>query len=454
MAGAAARGGVRRRLVLLSVLVTGAALLAGSVGGVLVLNEALNRSAHTALASAAAQIEDGLGAGEPKWKPPRKVDLAQLRGPGGRTVMGCGSPASDCAAPSADLSAGPLGGPPPAPGETVEGRTPGGLFVLARGVRFDGADHVVVVGVSSRPADVALRTAVLLIAAALPLMLLLVAAAAHALAGRTLAPVERIRERVASIGEGGDLSRRVPEPGGGDEISRLATTMNAMLARLEAAQRNQRRFVADAGHELRSPLTTVTGILELARRDGGRLDPGSLRTADEELGRIRVLVNDLLLLARTDESGLGLRREEVDLDDVLDGERLRLRAAAGPDVEVEAVLEPVKVVGDRDALVRLARNLADNAVRHARRRVVLAVRAEGEDAVAEVADDGPGVPEEDRVRVFERFVRLDSARGRGSGGAGLGLAIVAGIAREHGGSAEVAGAPEGGALFRVRLPRA
>lgn len=121
---------------------------------------------------------------------------------------------------------------------------------------------------------------------------------------------------------------------------------------------------------------------------------------------------------------------------------------------MESVLEPVKVVGDRDALARLARNLTDNAVRHARTRVNLEVRRENDGgAVIKVCDDGPGIPPEDRERIFERFVRLDSGRGRASGGTGLGLSIVAAIAREHGGSVEAGEGPGGGAEFRVRLPR-
>ncbi|MDA2811614.1 HAMP domain-containing sensor histidine kinase [Nocardiopsis sp. RSe5-2] len=441
------RAGVRRRLMVLSTVVTGIALVAATAGGIAVLREALLRSAHTTLGSGVGQILDGLEGPEREWTPPRKTDLAQLIGPDGRVVRGCGAPDSDCGPPAyAPLT--------PAPGELVE-TTDGGMRLMARGIRLDGADHVVVVGMSAEPIQVAVRTSVLLALVAIPLLLALVAFASHRLAGRALAPVEGIRERVAAIGGGGDLGRRVPEPDGDDEIARLATTMNAMLARLEAAQRTQRRFVADAGHELRSPLTTLTGIVELARRDGGRIPPEALSSAEGELGRIRLLVDDLLLLARADESGLGLRREEVDLDDVLEGERVRLRSTgAAEGVHVAALLEPVKVVGDRDALARLARNLADNAVRHARTGVELEVRAEDDGwAVITVRDDGPGIPPEDRERVFERFVRLDSGRGRASGGTGLGLSIVAAIAREHGGSAAAGEGPRGGAAFTVRLPR-
>lgn len=441
------RAGVRRRLMVLSTVVTGIALVAATAGGIAVLREALLRSAHTTLGSGVGQIMDGLEKPDPEWNPPRKTDLAQLIGPDGRVVRGCGAPDSDCGPPAyAPLT--------PEPGELVE-TTDGGMRLMARGVRLGGADHVIVVGMSAEPIQVAVRTSALLALGAIPLLLALVAFAAHRLAGRALAPVEGIRERVAAIGGGGDLGRRVPEPDGDDEIARLATTMNAMLGRLEAAQRTQRRFVADAGHELRSPLTTLTGIVELARRDGGRIPPEALVSAEGELGRIRVLVDDLLLLARADENGLGLRREEVDLDDVLDGERVRLRSAgAAEGVRVVTRLEPVKVVGDRDALARLARNLADNAVRHARSRVELAVWAQGDDrAVIQVGDDGPGIPAEERDRVFERFVRLDTARGRASGGTGLGLSIVAAIARDHGGTVDAGEGPGGGAEFTVRLPR-
>jgi two-component system, OmpR family, sensor kinase len=323
------------------------------------------------------------------------------------------------------------------------------LLVLAKKIELDGTRYTIVVGEPLRPVELAVRTVLGIAAVGVPLAVVLMGLVAHWLTGRALAPVERIREQVAAIGQA-DLARRVPEPPGGDEIARLATTMNGMLTRLQHAQRAQRRFVADAGHELRSPLTTITGILELIERDGGRADADSLHTAQSEARRLAALVANLLLLARSDDGGLALRRDEVDLDDVVEAERVRLRSTT--DLVVEVSLASVKVRGDREALARLVRNLADNAARHGRTRIRLATTDAGTDAVLEVADDGPGVPAGERDRIFDRFVRLEDARDRSSGGTGLGLAIVRQIAQEHGGTVEVGAAPGGGALFRVRIP--
>jgi signal transduction histidine kinase len=162
------------------------------------------------------------------------------------------------------------------------------------------------------------------------------------------------------------------------------------------------------------------------------------------LGR---LVDGLLLLARADERGLRPRREDVDLDEVAQAERWR---PSGVRPRVEAA--PVRVVGDRAQLAQVVRNLVDNACRHARSAVLVTVRRSSGHAVIEVADDGPGVPPDQRARVFERFVRLDDARARGEGGAGLGLAIVAEVVAAHGGTVDVVDGPLGGALFRVHLP--
>jgi hypothetical protein len=248
---------------------------------------------------------------------------------------------------------------------------------------------------------------------------------------------------------GKDLGRRVPVPPARDEVGRLAETMNGMIARLQDAQGVQRRFVADASHELRSPLATIATGLELMQN--GTADRSTVTALRGETSRLNKLVEGLILLARADERGLRPRREEVDLDEVVDQERGRPADGA---VVAEVQAAPVRVVGDRGQLARVVRNLVDNARRHARSRVLVTAGREGDTAVLEVADDGPGVPAADRARVFERFVRLDDARARSDGGSGLGLAIVAEVVAAHGGSVEVTDAPGGGALFRVRIPAA
>ncbi len=282
-----------------------------------------------------------------------------------------------------------------------------------------------------------------------PILILVVGAATYVFAGRALRPVEAIRARVASMSPK-DLAQRVPVPIARDEVGRLAETMNAMIARVENAQDVQRRFVADASHELRSPLATIGAGLELLRDGSG--DPGTVVTAlSGETARLGRLVDDLLLLARADERGIQPRRDEVDLDEIAEGERIR---PSDGDVRVEVRAEHVRVIGDRGQLVRVLRNLVDNAYRHARSKVLVTLVREGDVAALDVADDGPGVPSADRTRVFERFVRLDDARARADGGSGLGLAIVAEVVAAHGGRVWVDAMPDGGALFRVRLPAA
>jgi signal transduction histidine kinase len=311
-----------------------------------------------------------------------------------------------------------------------------------------GRDVVVLVALPLDSVRAATDTVLFYLLFGVPILIVVAGVATYFFAGRALRPVEAIRVRVAAMTEK-DLAQRVPVPAAHDEVGRLAETMNGMIARLENAQGVQRRFVADASHELRSPLATIAAGLELVQRDTS--DPGTIAALRVETSRLGRLVDALLLLARADERGLRPRREEVDLDEVAEGERGR-PGDGGVRAEVRA--EPVRVIGDRGQLVRVLRNLVDNARRHARSRVVVTVARHGDAAVIEVSDDGPGVPAADRARVFERFVRLDDARARSDGGSGLGLAIVAEVVAAHGGTVELADAPGGGALFRVRLPAA
>ncbi|MGW8793859.1 ATP-binding protein [Streptomyces althioticus] len=276
-----------------------------------------------------------------------------------------------------------------------------------------------------------------------PLLLGVVAAVTWLVTGRALRPVEGIRREMAAITASEDLRRRVPEPATHDEIARLARTTNATLAALEASVERQRAFVADASHELRSPIASLRTQLEVAAAHPELLD---LDGAVEDTVRLQNLAADLLLLARLDagERPAGTR---VDLA------ALAREAAAGRErVTVEA--EPVEVSGSRGQLGRVLANLLDNAERHARERITVTVRREGGEAVVGVADDGEGLAEADRERIFERFVRLDAARSRDDGGAGLGLAIARDVAVRHGGTLTAGAAPAGGALFELRLPLA
>jgi signal transduction histidine kinase len=284
----------------------------------------------------------------------------------------------------------------------------------------------------------------------LPLVLLLVGGTTWVVAARALAPVERIRREVEEI-TGDRLDRRVPEPRSRDEIHRLAETMNRMLARLEDSRTRQQQFVADASHELRSPLASIRQAAEVTRSHPGALPEGELAEAVlEESARMQRLVEQLLLLTRAD-GGVGTPvHHDVDLDDLALAEARRV-ARSGLAVETSGV-GAGRVRGDATSLAQVVRNLVDNAARHADTAVAVTVRETGDAVELLVEDDGDGIPEEHRQRVFERFVRLDEARARDAGGSGLGLAIVKEIVTAHGGTVSVSSATLGGARFLVRFP--
>ncbi|MFJ9425732.1 sensor histidine kinase [Streptomyces sp. NPDC101249] len=288
----------------------------------------------------------------------------------------------------------------------------------------------------------AVRTALTVMLVGFPLLLCVVGAVTWLVTRRALRPVEGIRRELAAITASADLARRVPVPDAHDEVARLARTTNETLTALETSVERQRRFVADASHELRSPIASLRTQLEVGEAHPGLLDvPGAV----EDTVRLQRLAADLLLLARLD-AGEKPARTLVDL-----AELARERAAGRAGVTVGAD-DPVPVSGSRGQLARVLDNLLDNAARHARGRISVAVRREGGRAVLAVADDGDGVPEADRERIFERFVRRDDARSRDDGGAGLGLAIARDIAVRHGGTLTVRRSPAGGALFELRLP--
>lgn len=296
-----------------------------------------------------------------------------------------------------------------------------------------------------------LSTVAVLLAVALPLLLLLVGVTTWLVVGRALRPVTRIRQEVDGI-SAERLHRRVEVPASADEIAALASTMNRMLDRLDSSATAQRRFVSDASHELRSPLATIRQHAELAQAHPATTSIGELAEVVSEEGlRLQGIVESLLLLARLDEGG-GAHQEPVDLDDLALGEVRRLRARG---VEVDGSgIRAARVEGDPRLLGQLARNLADNAVRHAAGRVAISVIPDDEWVFLTVEDDGAGVPDDERDRIFERFVRLDEARSRDAGGSGLGLAIVQGIAAASGGTVSVDVSRWGGARFVVTLPLA
>lgn len=268
--------------------------------------------------------------------------------------------------------------------------------------------------------------------------------------GRALSPVVAIADQVDRIGAE-NLNQRVPVPAADDELRRLAETMNLMLDRLEQSDVAQRRFVSDASHELRSPITAIRATLEVASANPSTADwDQTAQVLQEENDRLASLVDDLLLLARMDEQppwvGFG---GQVDLEEICLAEAERPRAVPVA-VRVDA---PARVNGDGRMLTRAIRNLVDNAAAHAKTQVWIEIGQRSNHALVRVRDDGPGVPAHMADQIFERFVRVDESRVRGgSGGAGLGLAIARGITDRHGGYLTLLQGSRPGATFELELP--
>ncbi|WP_063765383.1 sensor histidine kinase [Nonomuraea candida] len=261
--------------------------------------------------------------------------------------------------------------------------------------------------------------------------------------GRVLAPVERIRRDLERI-SAEDLGDRVEVPPGGDEVAELAVTVNDTLARLENAVERNRRFVSDASHELRTPITALIVRLEAGLDERTEAD---WRAALDDAQRLSDIVGDLLLMARMD-AGAEPGDDRFELGRLVEEEVAR-RPGRLP---VTLDLEPgVHVRGNRLRLARVFTNLLSNADRYGDSMVRVTVTGRAGEAILEVADDGPGIPEEMRERVFERFTRLDRTRSRDAGGSGLGLPIARDIARAHGGDLHVAEGPE--TRLVLRLPR-
>ncbi len=325
------------------------------------------------------------------------------------------------------------------------------MRVSGQRVHTPSGDYTVLVGGGSETVEATARTVALLLACGAPIIILVAATASYWLVRRSLQSVDAIRSRVAEISTS-DLTERVPVPTTRDEIAALAVTMNEMLARIEAGHRAQQRFVGDASHELRSPLATIISGLEVIEAHPELLDADlAINTLLPEAHRMGTLIEDLLLLVRADEQSLVLRKELVPLDDLAEVEAARVRRGAGYAVHTD--ISPAQLVGDPIAVSRVIRNLVDNAVRHAKSRVDIAVGCREGCAVLTVSDDGPGIARAERARVFERFVRLDPDRARSGGGTGLGLAIVAEVVTAHGGTVTIDDRPGGGTKMIVALPR-
>ncbi|MFF6961627.1 ATP-binding protein [Streptomyces sp. NPDC008317] len=335
---------------------------------------------------------------------------------------------------------------------TLDGRGAAYRFATVKATDLAGQTVLVHAGASLAARESAVRTTTVVMLAGLPVLLAVVGGVTWLVTRRALAPVAGIRREMAAITASEDLSRRVPEPAAHDEVARLARTTNETLTALEASVERQRRFVADASHELRSPIASLRTQLEVGSAHPQLLDvPGAVK----DTVRLQQLAADLLLLARLDAGETPTQRP-VDLAALVREEaegRAADRTPVAVDIGQDAALR-AEVNGSRGQLARLVRNLLDNAQRHARTEVTVSVRRGDGRIVLAVADDGAGVPEAERERIFERFVRLDEARSRDDGGAGLGLAIARDVAHRHGGTLTVGAAPSGGARFELRLPAA
>lgn len=325
------------------------------------------------------------------------------------------------------------------------------MRISGQKVKTASGDYTVLVGGGSEAVESTAQTVALLLACGAPIIIAVAAAATYWLVRRSLQSVDAIRSRVAEISTS-DLSERVPVPHSRDEIADLAVTMNEMLSRIEAGHRAQKRFVADASHELRSPLATIISGLEVAEDHPALLDAELvIDTLLPEAQRMHALIEDLLLLARADEQSLVLRNEDLDLDNLAEVEAARVRREGGCVVDVD--LCPARLTADPAAISRVIRNLVDNAVRHANSRITIEVISRDGTAILSVSDDGPGIVPAQRARVFERFVRLDADRSRDGGGAGLGLAIVAEVVAAHGGTVSIDDRPGGGTTMTVTFPQ-
>ncbi|MFF0341587.1 ATP-binding protein [Kribbella sp. NPDC004875] len=448
------RASVRSRSTAAAVLVVAVAMALGAALLLLLLQRglisAVSDAADGRAADVAAQVsEEGVdNLGTDLARTTRASQIVQVLDSSGTVV----------AASSARADSAPLTHLRPA-GGTVQRTEVGEMrlldddndyLIVARGVEYGGQTYSVVVASSVETQRSTLATVAKYLAIGFPVLLLVVGAASWMLTGQALRPVERIRTRVQGI-ESSDLTERVPVPQTDDEIARLAATMNEMLDRLQTGQATQRAFVADASHELRSPLATIAAGLEVIEPSArGQSWQELLRLMKGEAERMRRLVENLLLLAKADDAALPMHRTEVDLDDLVDMEILRLRE--NNRIRVVGDVRPVRVYGDPLRLSQLIRNLVENAATAAHSTVRLSTTERDGHALLTVQDDGDGIPESDRQRVFERFVRLDTSRARASGGSGLGLSIVQEIIKAHHGTVTLGPADDGGTTATVMIP--
>jgi signal transduction histidine kinase len=434
--------GIRARVTATAVAVVGIASILAAFAMVAFVGRSLTAQAADQATVRAEQIADG------GVRDGRSIVVAD---PGEQFVQVLRG--STVVASSANVAGlPPLAVPGPESTTRFSVPTVAGPFVAAAAetVGPEGP-RTVVVGLNVDDIDDARHVVALALLIGVPLLLVVVGAVTWRMVGRTLRPVEDMREEVELISSS-ELDRRVPTPSHDDEVGGLARTMNRMLDRLERGQERQRRFISDASHELRSPVATIRQHAEVAveHPDTTNVEELASVVLAEDV-RLQGLVDDLLLLARLDEHVRPAPFDEVDLDDVVLAEASRPGRGASLPVDPGGV-STARILGRRADLERIVRNLTDNALHHARARIWLGVGTSDGHVALTVEDDGPGIASADRERVLERFVRLDGARGRATGGSGLGLSIVREVALAHGGVVVLGRSPQGGLRAEVRFP--
>jgi signal transduction histidine kinase len=436
--------GIRVRVTAIAVAITAVVLAVGGVAVVVVQHRVLDDALDRSLDQRADVLAGQLRAGDPTLAMGGDEDrLVQVVTSAGAVI-----------ASSPDLR----GRPPTAPGvaagsehlRTMTVGTVGEFRVLSVGVATGGGTLTLHVGENTDDVGDAVRALSVSLALAAAAALIVLGGLVWWLVGRTLRPVERIRTEVAEIGAGG-LDRRVPVPPTGDEIARLVETMNGMLDRLQDAAARQDRFVGDASHELRTPLARLRALAEVQLASPEHAgDRVALREVAAETETVQALLADLLQLASLGATPHAQREQPVDLDDVALAQVERVRST-GVAVDTSGI-GAAHVVGNPRQLARAVQNLLDNACRHARSTVSIAIHETADAATVEVSDDGDGVPDGSEEAIFAPFTRLDEARDPNVGHTGLGLAIVREIVSAHHGTVHVERGPTGGAVFVIRLP--
>ena len=384
---------------------------------------------------------------------PQGTSAAQILDPSGHVVLEHGEPVSGPIGP-AQARADALEGQERLIDVDIEGQRHRALFSR---VQRRGHRQILVVAESLRDVDEAVNRVLVLLLLAGPAALVATAAGGWWLARKALLPVGRMTSKAAKIGID-RLDERIPPPRTADEIGHLAVTLNAMLDRLQHGIEEKHRLVADASHELRTPLAAMRAELDISLR-GDDL-PQAARTALEstleEVERMSRTVDNLLTLARVDEGRLELLTTRLDLLEACEAAADPLRSlAAAKELTFEVDGEPCEAEADTHRLHQALTNFIENAIKYAQPSGEVHITSwctDGEVGVT-VTDNGPGIPANARAHIFDRFYRVDSARGRKGGGSGLGLAICREIANAHGGRVSVESEEGKGSAFTLALPR-